>query len=137
MASQPPMPCDVEEVQEPDIEFDWENKTIEQWAYARRDTMTRELFQAPHTGTPQHWNDLCYRQARHTHQWVLDLQNTRQEVESQLLTHHLHIVQSQNLNWFSPRVGMRRSNADIWSSPGDGSRAFPGLSVSHLTQRHG
>ena len=35
VASQPPMPCDVEEVQEPDIEFDWENETIEQWAYAR------------------------------------------------------------------------------------------------------
>ena len=35
VASQPPMPCDVEKVQEPDIEFDWKNKTIEQWAYAR------------------------------------------------------------------------------------------------------
>ena len=35
VASQPPMPCDVEEIQEPDIEFDWENETIEQWAYAR------------------------------------------------------------------------------------------------------
>ena len=35
MASQPPMPRDVEEVQEPDIEFDLENETIEQWAYAR------------------------------------------------------------------------------------------------------
>ena len=23
--------------------------------------------------------------------------------------------------WFSPRVGTRQSNADIWSSPGDGS----------------
>ena len=66
MASQPPIPCDMEEVQEPDIEFDWENETIEQWAYARQDTMTRELFQAPHTGTPQHWNDLYYHQARHT-----------------------------------------------------------------------
>ena len=98
VASQPPMPCDMEEVQEPDIEFDWENKTIEQWAYARRDTMTRELFQAPRIGTPQHWNDLHYRQARHTRQWVLDLQNTQQEVESQLLTHHLHVVQSQNLS---------------------------------------
>ena len=51
MASQPPTPHDVEEVQELDIEFDWENETIEQWAYARRDTMTRELFQAPSTGT--------------------------------------------------------------------------------------
>ena len=39
--------------------------------------------------------------------------------------------------WFSPRVGTRGSNADIWSSPGDGSRAFLGLSASHLTQRHG
>ena len=29
------MPHDVEEVQELDIEFDWENETIEQWAYAR------------------------------------------------------------------------------------------------------
>ena len=35
MASQPPTHHDVEEVQEPDIEFDWENETIEQWAYAR------------------------------------------------------------------------------------------------------
>ena len=60
--------------------------------------MTRELFQAQRTGTPQHWNDLCYRQARHARQWVLDLQNTQQEVESQLLTHHLHVVQSQNLS---------------------------------------
>ena len=59
--------------------------------------MTRELFQAPHTGTPQHCNDLPYRQARRTRQWVLDLWNTRQEVESQLLSHHLHIIQSQNL----------------------------------------
>ena len=66
VASQPPTPLDVEEVQEPDIEFDWENETIEQWAYARRDTMTRELFQAPRTGTPQHWNDLRYCQARYT-----------------------------------------------------------------------
>ena len=31
---------------------------------------------------------------------------------------------------------MRLSNADIWSSPGDRSRAFPGLSVSHPTRRH-
>ena len=92
MASQPPMPCDVEEVQEPDIAFNWENETIEQWAYARRDTMARELFQAPRTGTPQHWNDLHYRQARCARQRVLDLRNTRQEVESQLLTHHLHVV---------------------------------------------
>ena len=60
--------------------------------------MTRELFQAPHTGTPQHWNDLRYRQARHACQWVIDLRNIRQEVELQLLSHHLHIVQSQNLN---------------------------------------
>ena len=35
--------------------------------------MTRELFQAPRAGTPQHWNDLRYRQARCTCQWVLDL----------------------------------------------------------------
>ena len=35
MASQPSMPRDMEEVQEPDIEFDWENEMIEQWAYAR------------------------------------------------------------------------------------------------------
>ena len=60
--------------------------------------MTRELFQAPRTGTPQHWNDLRYCQARHARQWVLDLQNTQQEVKSQLLTHHLHVVQSQNLS---------------------------------------
>ena len=33
--SQPPMPHDVEEIQEPDVEFDWEDKMIEQWAYAR------------------------------------------------------------------------------------------------------
>ena len=64
VASQPSMPRDVEEVQKPDIEFDWENETIEQWAYARQDTMTRKLFQAPRTGTPQHWNDLRYCQAR-------------------------------------------------------------------------
>ena len=71
---------------------------VEQWAYARRDTMTRELFQAPHTGTPQHWSDFCYRQARHACQQVLDLQNTQHEVESQLLSHHLYVIQSQNLN---------------------------------------
>ena len=76
VASQPPMPHDMEEVQELDVEFDWENEMIEQLAYARRDTMTRELFQAPHTGTPQHWSDLHYRQARCTCQWVLDLWNT-------------------------------------------------------------
>ena len=60
--------------------------------------MTRELFQAPHTGTPQHWNDLRYHQPRHTRQWVLDLRNIRREVESQLLSHDLHVVRSQNLN---------------------------------------
>ena len=98
VASQPPTPRDMEEVQEPDIEFDWENETIEQWAYERRDTMTRELFKAPHTGTPQHWNDFHYCQARRARQWVLDLQNTQQEVESQLLTHHLHVIRSQNLS---------------------------------------
>ena len=76
VASQLPTPCDVEEIREPDVEFDLEDEKVEQWAYARQDTMTRELFQAPHTGTPQHWNDLRYRQARHAHQWVLDLQNT-------------------------------------------------------------
>ena len=65
VASQPPTPLDMEEVQEPDIEFDWENETTEQWAYARQDTLSRELFQAPLTGTPQHWNDLRYHQARH------------------------------------------------------------------------
>ena len=92
------MPHDIEEVQELDIEFDWENKTVEQWAYAKRDTMTRELFQAPRTGTPQHWNDLHYCQARHAWQRVLDMQNTQQEVESQLMSHHLHVVRSQNLN---------------------------------------
>ena len=35
VASHSPMPHDMEEVQEPDIEFDWENETVEQWAYAR------------------------------------------------------------------------------------------------------
>ena len=98
MASQPPTPHDMEEVQERDIEFDWENETIEQWAYARRDTMSRELFQAPCTGTPQHWNELHYHQARRARQQVLDLRNTQQEVESQLLMHHLHVVRSQNLS---------------------------------------
>ena len=73
VASQPLMPHEVEEIQELDIEFDWENEMVEQWAYARRDTMTRELFQAPHTGTPQHWDDFRYRQARYTHKRVLDL----------------------------------------------------------------
>ena len=76
VASQPPMPHEVEEVQELDVEFDWENETVEQWAYARRDTMTRELFQAPCPGIPQHWSDFCYHQARLAHQRVLDLQNT-------------------------------------------------------------
>ena len=60
--------------------------------------MTRELFQAPCTGTPQHWDDFRYHQARHTCQQVLDLGNTRHEVKSQLLSHHLYIVQSQNLS---------------------------------------
>ena len=60
--------------------------------------MTRELFQAPRTGTPQHWNDLCYHQARQARWRVLDLQNTQREVESQLLSQHLHVVSSQNLN---------------------------------------
>ena len=76
VASRSLMQCEVEEIQEPDVEFDWENETVEQWAYARRDTMTRELFQAPRTGTPQHWDDFRYCQARHTCQRVLDLQNT-------------------------------------------------------------
>ena len=86
------MPCKVEEIQELDIKFDWENETVKQWAYARRDTMTRELFQAPRTGTPQHWDDFRYRQARHACQWVLDLLNTRHEVESQLLSQHLYVI---------------------------------------------
>ena len=73
VASQSLMPHKVEEIQEPDVEFDWENETVEQWAYARQDTMTRELFQAPCTGTPQHWDDFRYCQARRTCQWVLDL----------------------------------------------------------------
>ena len=98
VASQPLTPHEVEEIQEPDVEFDWENETVEQWAYARRDMMTRELFEAPRTGTPQHWDDFRYRQARHTHQRVLDLQNTRHEVESQLLSHHLYVIRSQNLS---------------------------------------
>ena len=33
--------------------------------------MTRELFQAPHTGTPQHWDDFHYCQAKCACQWVL------------------------------------------------------------------
>ena len=92
VASQPLTPREVEEIQEPDIEFDWENETVEQWAYARQDMMIRELFQAPHTGTPQHWDDFRYCQARHACQQVLDLRNTRHEVESQLLSHHLYVV---------------------------------------------
>ena len=92
VASQPLTPCEVEEIQEPDVEFNWENETVEQWAYARRDTMTRELFQASHTGTPQYWDDFHYGQARHACQQVLDLRNTRHEIESQLLSHHLYIV---------------------------------------------
>ena len=70
------MPREVEEIQEVGVEFDWENETVEQWAYARRDTMTRELFQALHTGTPQHWDDFRYRQARCARNRVLDLRNT-------------------------------------------------------------
>ena len=38
--------------------------------------MTRELFQASRLGTPQDWDDFCYRQARRACQRVLDLQNT-------------------------------------------------------------
>ena len=33
--SQSLMPHEVEEIQEPDVEFDWENKMVEQWVYAR------------------------------------------------------------------------------------------------------
>ena len=60
--------------------------------------MTKELFQAPCTGTPQHWDDFHYRQARRAHQRVLDLRNTRHEVKSQLLSHYLYVIQSQNLS---------------------------------------
>ena len=35
VASHSLMPCEVEEIQEPDVEFDWENEMVEQWAYAR------------------------------------------------------------------------------------------------------
>ena len=35
VASQPLMPHKVEEIQEPDLEFDWKDKMVEQWAYAR------------------------------------------------------------------------------------------------------
>ena len=35
VASQPLTPCKVEETQELDVEFDWENEMVEQWAYAR------------------------------------------------------------------------------------------------------
>ena len=73
VASQPLTPCEVEEIQEPDVEFNWENEMVEQWANARQDTMTRELFQAPRTGTSQHWDDFCYCQTRRTCQQVLDL----------------------------------------------------------------
>ena len=59
VVSQPPMPHDVEEIRELDVEFDWENETVEQWAYARQDTMTRELFQAPCTGTPPNIGMIC------------------------------------------------------------------------------
>ena len=44
VASQPLMPREAKEIQKPDVEFDSENETVEQWAYARQDTMTRELF---------------------------------------------------------------------------------------------
>ena len=98
VASQSLTPHEVEEIQEPDAEFDWENETVEQWAHARWDKMTRELFQAPHTGTPQHWDDFCYHQARRACQWVLDLWNTQCEVESQLLSHHLNVIWSQKLS---------------------------------------
>ena len=92
VASQPLTPWEVAEIQDPDVEFNWENEMVEQWAYAKQHTMTRELFQAPRSGTPQHWDDFCYRQTRHTCQWVLDLQNTQHEVKSQLLSHHLHVI---------------------------------------------
>ena len=35
VASQPPMPHGMEEIREPDVEFDWEDETVEQWAYVR------------------------------------------------------------------------------------------------------
>ena len=35
VASQPPTLHDVEATREPDIEFNWEDETVEQWAYAR------------------------------------------------------------------------------------------------------
>ena len=35
VASQPLTPCEVEDIQEPDVEFNWENEMVEQWAYAR------------------------------------------------------------------------------------------------------
>ena len=35
VAGQPLMPHEVEKIQELDIEFDWENEMVEQWAYAR------------------------------------------------------------------------------------------------------
>ena len=35
VASQPLMPREVEEIPELDIEFNWENETVEQWAYTR------------------------------------------------------------------------------------------------------
>ena len=35
VASQSLTPREVEEIQEPDVKFDWENETVEQWAYTR------------------------------------------------------------------------------------------------------
>ena len=69
--------------------------------------LTRELFQAPRTGSPQHWDDFCYLQARRACQWVLDLRNTRHEVESQLLSHHLYSRTKSKPKRFGPRVGTR------------------------------
>ena len=35
VASQLPIPHDMEGIRKPDVEFDWEDETVEQWAYAR------------------------------------------------------------------------------------------------------
>ena len=88
--------------------------------------MTRELFQAPRTGSPQHWDDFCYCQARPPCQWVLDLQ-TLDMMSNQIIdTPFIHRMKSKPKQ-FGPRVGTRRGDASIQPSPGDRSRTFLGL----------
>ena len=52
VASQPPPWRDVEEMLEHDLDLDWDEETVERWAYMRRDMLTREIFQAPRIDTP-------------------------------------------------------------------------------------